>query len=164
MEIQKMLFERSSRFAQRWLEVLYLRPEMDYTLKHPTSQVGRHIYADVQKQEMQERIKALSKTHGLFFFFSSTCSYCKAFAPIVKRFAQKYHWKVLSISMDGSQIKAFPRAQKDNGTARTLGIQALPVLMAVNPKSGHVIPLSYGLSTHDQIEDRMRVLLLRKTP
>jgi conjugal transfer pilus assembly protein TraF len=164
MEIQKILLERSSRFSQKWLEVVYQTPALDYTLKHPVSQVGRHIYADTQKKQMEIQIKALSKTHGLFFFFSSKCGYCKAFAPIVKGFSQKYGWQVLAISMDGSRLPEFPEAQNDNGIARNIGIQALPALMAVNPQSGQVIPLSYGLSTHDQIEDRIRVLLLRRMP
>jgi hypothetical protein len=76
MEIQKLLLERSSRFAQRWLEVVYQTPQLDYTLKHPVSQVGRHVYADTQHKQMQRRIRQLAQTHGLFFFFSSSCDYC----------------------------------------------------------------------------------------
>ena len=164
MEIQKILLERSSQFAQKWLEVVYLRPELDYTLKHPISQVGRHVVAEDQKKQMEDNIRALSQTHGLFFFFSSKCRYCKAFAPIVKSFSKKYGWKVLAISMDGTTLPEFPKAQHDNGSSSSLGIKTLPTLLAVEPKSGQVIPLSYGLSTHDQIEDRIRVLLLRRTP
>ncbi|HQS93764.1 MAG TPA: type-F conjugative transfer system pilin assembly protein TraF [Alphaproteobacteria bacterium] len=164
MEIQKILLERSSKFAQKWLEVVYLRPELDYTLKHPISQVGRHVVAEDQKKQMEDNIRALSQTHGLFFFFSSKCGYCKAFAPIVKSFSKKYGWQVLAISMDGTTLPEFPKAQNDNGSASSLGIKTLPTLLAVEPKSGQVIPLSYGLSTHDQIEDRIRVLLLRRTP
>jgi conjugal transfer pilus assembly protein TraF len=164
MEIQKLLLERSSRFAQRWLEVVYQTPQLDYTLKHPVSQVGRHVYADTQHKQMQRRIRQLAQTHGLFFFFSSGCEYCKTFAPIVKRFAETYGWQVLAISMDGSRLPEFPQAQNDNGTARVLGVKALPTLLAVDPKSGQVVPLSHGLSTQDQIEDRIRVLLLRRMP
>ncbi|HQS93103.1 MAG TPA: type-F conjugative transfer system pilin assembly protein TraF [Alphaproteobacteria bacterium] len=164
MEIQKILLERSSRFAQKWIEVVYLRPELDYTLKHPISQVGRHVVAEDQKKQMEDNIRALSQTHGLFFFFSSKCGYCKAFAPIVKSFSKKYGWQVLAISMDGTTLPEFPKAQNDNGSASSLGIKTLPTLLAVEPKSGQVIPLSYGLSTHDQIEDRIRVLLMRRAP
>lgn len=164
MEIQKALLERSTLFAQKWLEVVYLRPELDYTLKHPISQIGRQVVLEDNKKQMEESIPALSQTYGLFFFFSSKCEYCKAFAPIVKNFSQKYGWQVLPISMDGSQLPEFPEAQNDNGSSSSLGIKTLPTLLAVDPKSGRIIPLSYGLSTHDQIEDRIRVLLLRRRP
>ena len=160
MEIQKKLLEKSSRFAQRWLEVVALNPELDYTLRHPTSHAGRPIALEERKRDIEARILGLSKTHGLFFFFSSSCAYCRAFAPIVKRFASLYKWGVLAVSMDGSRLQEFPKAQNDNGTSRTLGLKALPALLAVEPKSGQVIPLSYGLSTLDQIEERVRILLL----
>ena len=119
------------------------------------------MYLDQQKENMDRQIRALSKTHGLFFFYSSQCSYCKEFAPIVKSFAQKYHWEVLPISMDGKILPEFPKSRVDNGTAKTLGVQFVPTLLAVEPKRGKVFPLSYGMSTHDQIEDRIRVLIIK---
>jgi conjugal transfer pilus assembly protein TraF len=118
MEIQKELMDRSSRFAHKWLEIVFQRPELDYTLTHPTSQTGRHVYSAQKQREVAAGIRALSKTHGLFFFFSSACEYCKAFAPIVQSFSRKYGWKVLAISMDGSRLPEFPDAIRDNGAAR----------------------------------------------
>jgi conjugal transfer pilus assembly protein TraF len=164
MIIQKEMMGKASRFAGRWKEVLYTTPELDYTVKHPTSQAGRHIYLDLEKQQMDKAIQGLSKTHGLFFFYSGSCTYCHKFAPIVKAFAQKYGWEVLPISIDGAGLLEFPNFKPDNGTAQTLGVKVLPSLLAVEPSTGQIIPLSYGFSTHDQIEDRIRVLLINRRP
>jgi len=164
MVIQKEMMGKASRFAARWKEVLYTTPELDYTVKHPTSQAARHIYLDLEKQQMDRAIQGLSKTHGLFFFYSGSCTYCHKFAPIVKAFAQKYGWEVLPISIDGAALPEFPNFKPDNGTAQALGVQVLPSLLAVEPTAGQVIPLSYGFSTHDQIEDRIRVLLINRRP
>ena len=161
MQIQKALMDRSGQFARKWLEVVYTTPSLDYSIKHPTSQVGRHVYLDQQQHQMDTQIRKLAKTHGLFFFYSD-CPYCKKFAPIVKAFSQKYGWQVLAISTDGTMLPEFPDARINNGSAQVLGVRHLPTLLAVEPKTGEVIPLSYGLSTHDQIEDRIRVLLRRK--
>jgi len=163
MEIQKELMERSTQFANKWLEVVYQTPTLDYTLHHPTSQTGRHVYLDQQRERMETQIRSLSKTHGLFFFYSSQCAYCKQFSPIVKSFSSKYGWEVLPISLDGTFLPEFPSSRRDNGTAKALGVQSLPTLLAIEPKSGKVIPLSYGMSTHDQIEDRIRVLLMKRS-
>ncbi len=162
MEIQKALMERSSRFAHKWLEVVYSTPELDHSIKHPTSQSGRHVYLDQQQQQMDRQIRELAKTHGLFFFYSD-CEYCKKFAPIVKGFADKYGWPVLAISVDGTTLPEFPGSRIDNGSATALGVKHVPTLLAIEPKTGAVIPLSFGLSTHDQIEDRIRVLFRRKS-
>jgi conjugal transfer pilus assembly protein TraF len=162
MVLQKQLMDRSTRFAQRWMEVVYTTPKLDYTLTHPTSQVARHIYLDQQKMDMDQYIRALAKTYGLFFFYASGCSYCKEFAPIVKGFAEKYGWEVLAISLDGAILPEFPHSKVDNGAAAALGIEAVPILLAVEPQTGKVIPLSNGLSTHDQIEDRIRILVMER--
>lgn len=161
MVIQKELLDRSTRFAQRWMEVVYQTPGLDYTLHHPTSQVGRHVYLDQTRYVLETKIRALSKTHGLFFFYSGNCPYCKQFAPIVKAFADKYHWEVLGISLDGEILPEFPNSRRDNGSHAALGITSVPALLAVEPKQGKVIPLNSGLNTHDQIEDRIRVLLMQ---
>jgi conjugal transfer pilus assembly protein TraF len=161
MVIQKELMDRGTRFAQKWMEVVYTTPKLDYTLHHPTSQAARHVYLDQEREKMETQIRALSKTHGLFFFYSSQCAYCKQFAPIVKAFSEKYHWEVLPISLDGEVLPEFPNAKSDNGAAMALGVQSVPTLLAVEPKTGKVIPLSHGMSTHDQIEDRIRVLIMK---
>lgn len=161
MVIQKDLMERSTRFAQKWMEVVYQTPGLDYTLHHPTSQVGRHVYLDQTRETMEKKIRSLSQSHGLFFFYSGSCPYCKQFAPIVKSFAAKYHWEVLGISLDGNILPEFPDSKIDNGSAGALGVKVVPALLAVEPRSGKVIPLSHGLSTHDQIEDRIRVLMMK---
>ncbi len=159
MQIQQAMMERSEIFAKRWMEVLYTNPALDYTVKHPTTQAARHVYLDQQKHEMDQKIRRLSKTHGLFFFFKSGCEYCHQFAPVVKKFSQKYGWTVLAISIDGHQLPEFPNAQLDNGAADKLNVTSVPSLLAVEPTTGQIIPLSYGMSSEDQIEDRVRVLV-----
>lgn len=161
MVIQKELMDRSTRFAQKWMEVVYQTPSLDYTLHHPTSQVGRHVYLDQTRETLEKKIRSLSQTHGLFFFYSGNCPYCKQFAPIVKSFAAKYHWEILAISLDGEILPEFPDSKIDNGSAEALGVKVVPALLAIQPRSGKVIPLSHGISTHDQIEDRIRVLLMK---
>lgn len=158
-EIQKVMADRSEHFAQRWMEVVYTTPHLDYSLKHPTAQAARHVYLDEEAKKKTLMIKGLAKSHGLFFFFKASCPYCHQFAPIVKSFAQKYGWLVIPISLDGSSLPEFQDARADNGIANRLNVTSLPTLLAVNPKTQVVIPLSVGMTTHDQIEDRIRVLV-----
>lgn len=158
MELQRAVLERASHFAETWMGVVYQTPELDYSLKHPTTQAARHVYLANQQQDTEAKIRALSQTHGLFFFYSGSCGYCRAFAPIVKRFADQYGWPILAISLDGDSLPEFPESRRDTHVAQKLGIRAVPALLAVNPTTGHILPLSYGLSTHDQIEARVRLL------
>jgi len=160
MTAQKKMMDRSELFSKKWLEVLFKNPnELDYTVKHPTMQAARHIAIDEKKKRLEAKIKALSETYGLFFFFAGNCSYCHGFAPIVKTFSEKYGWDVLAISLDGGSVKEFPDAKPNNGIAQNLQVKSLPTLMAVDPASGKVLILSVGMSAIDKIEERLDVLM-----
>jgi len=157
-EIQQDLMNRSKVFATVWMQNVYQHPELDHTLVYPVNQQARHIQNDLEKQQAHQTIQDLSKSYGLFFFFSSDCPYCHQFAPIVKRFAQTYGWEVVAISVDGGSIAEFPNAQVDNGVFEAWNVKALPSLFAVNPATKEAIPIAYGLTALDEMENRIMTL------
>ena len=164
MSLQKQTMERAHHFAQVWQEVVLRHPELDDTLKFPTTQTGRHIFYEQEKQQLFQDIQSLKDTHGLYFFFRENCPYCKAFAPIVKTFAEKYGWQVLSISLDdpldGESSQEFKDVVKDNGMAQKLGVTRVPALFVANPSQSMVLPIAHGLISEAEIEQR--ILLLTK--
>ena len=168
MALQKQTMERAHHFAQVWQEVVLRYPELDDTLKFPTTQTGRHIFYDQEKQQLFQSIQSLKDTHGLYFFFSKNCPYCKAFAPIVKTFAEKYGWQVLAVSLDhldgnnldGEPSQEFKDVVKANGMAQKLGVTHVPALFVVNPGQSTVLPIAHGLVSEAEIEQR--ILLLTK--
>ncbi len=162
MVIQKELMDKSAAFTSKWMEVVFTTPSLDYSIEHPTSQSGRHVYLDQKKQQMDQEVYNLAQTHGLFFFVSSSCAYCQKFAPIVKAFSQQYGWEVMAISMDGTTLPEFPDADNDNGISAKLGVESVPTLLAVNPQTEEIIPLSNGMSSQQQILDRIRVLIIER--
>lgn len=155
---QKALMDQSQKFSEMWKQVVMTTPSLDETLVHPVDQNARHIYYNEQHNKLKERIMRLASEYGLFFFFRKNCSYCHHFAPIVKRFAQKYGWSVLGISLDGGTLPEFPNAKRDNGIAERLQISHVPALIALHPKTGQLIPLAYGLVSESEIEQRVELL------
>jgi len=158
-EMQKDLMDRSQTFATVWMQSVFQNPELDHTLVSPVSQQGRHLHIDLEKDRTFKVIKGLSETFGLFFFFSGDCPYCHQFAPIVKRFAETYGWEVIAISADGESLAEFPNAQNDNGLFEAWGLKVLPSLFAVNPKTKSTIPIAYGLTSLDEMENRIMTLV-----
>jgi conjugal transfer pilus assembly protein TraF len=156
---QRALMDQSQRFSEEWKKVVMAIPSLDETLIHPTDQNARHIYYDERNKELSKRIKALAHDYGLFFFFRKNCSYCHHFAPIVKRFSQKYGWSVLAISMDGGPLRSvlpeFPDARQDNGISKRLQVAHVPALIAFHPKTKQLIPLAYGMTSESEIEERV---------
>ncbi len=155
---QKALMDQSQRFSEMWKQVVMTTPALDETLVYPVDQNARHVYYKEQHDKLEKRIMRLASEYGLFFFFRKNCSYCHHFAPIVKRFAQKYGWSVLPISLDGGTLSEFPNAKQNNGIAERLQIAHVPALIALHPKSGQLIPLAYGLTSESEIENRVEML------
>ena len=155
---QKALMDQSQRFSEAWKKVVLTTPSLDETLVHPVDQNARHVYYDEQRRELSKKIQGLASEYGLFFFFRKNCPYCHQFAPIVKRFADKYHWSVLGISLDGGNLPEFPHAKRDNGIATRLSVTHVPALIALHPKTGKLIPLAYGMVSENEIEERIELL------
>lgn len=155
---QKTLMDQSQRFSEMWKQVVMTTPSLDETLQHPVDQNAQHIYYAEKNKELTKRIKALAKEYGLFFFFKGKCPYCHDFAPIVKHFAKKHGWSVLSVSMDGGTVAEFPNARVNNGIATRLQVAHVPALIAFHPRSGKMIPLAYGMVSESEIEERINLL------
>ena len=162
-EMQKDMMIRSERFSNTWMQVVYENPSLDHTLIAPVNQKARHVYLDEEKKHASETIKALSQTYGLFFFFRGDCPYCHQFAPIVKTFSETYGWEVIAISQDGEPLKEFPEVEPDNGLFAAWKVEVLPSLYAVNPNTGHVLPIAFGLTSLDQMEERIMTLIQKKS-
>ena len=157
--MQKDMLDRSKNFSEVWMQSVFLNPELDNTINSPVNQKARHIQLDLQSKQVKQAISNLASEYGLFFFFSGSCEYCHAFAPIVKMFALQYGWQVLAISLDGGALAEFPNPQPDNGLFQQWQVKVMPALYAVNPNTGHVMPIALGMTSIDQIEIRIMSLM-----
>ena len=158
-EMQKDMMDRSKVFSHTWLQTVFQNPELDHTLVSPVNQQARHLQLDLEKERTHKTIKALSEENGLFFFFAGDCPHCHTFAPIVKRFSELYEWNVIAISVDGGTLPEFPDAQNDNGLFRAWEVKVLPSLYAVNPSTKTVIPVAFGVTAMDEMENRIMTLV-----
>lgn len=156
--LQYEVLDRANKFSKIWMENVYKNPELNYSLKSPTSQKARYIFVREEEKKKIRKITNLSKEYGLFYFFKNGCEYCTEFAFIVKSFSEKYSWKVLAISEFGEVNELFERNVKDNGLAETWGVTTYPSLFAVNPKTGDVIPIANGMISIEEMEDRIMTI------
>jgi conjugal transfer pilus assembly protein TraF len=159
IKVQEKIGARSEFFAKQWQRVIMTHPELDYSLKHPHSQNALHIYRAQMSENKRVKIEQLAKTHGLLFFFRGDCKYCQGFAAVVKNFAQKYNWAVLAVQIGEVGLPEFPQAQRDNGIASNMGIVHVPALIAVDPRNNKILPLAYGYTSEDEIENRVNLLV-----
>ena len=87
IEMQNSVTSEAKAFSKSWQEVLLENPQLNFAIKHPTNNTARMIEEDEMRKKEEAAIHRLAKISGLFFFYKSTCAYCRAFAPTVKQFA-----------------------------------------------------------------------------
>lgn len=144
---------RSAAFAQTWSRALLLHPTMDPTATNfATSQYGRQLQRTWEQEEQAQAIQAMGAEYGLFFFYEGASKTSRAFAKVVKVFAKTYQWSVLGVSTDGIFLEEIALNRANNQIAEKMGINVLPALVAIDPKTQKMIPLAFGLQSLDRIE------------
>lgn len=155
IDLQNRLGNQSSLFADVWQRVLLENPSLNYALIHPTNTLGKQVDIDLQHKKEEAAIAKLAQESGLFFFYSSSCLYCKKFAPIVKNFSQKYNISVIPITIDGGFLPEFPNSEVDKGQAVKFNVTVEPSLFAVNPYTGKAYPISQGIISEYDLRKRI---------
>jgi len=81
------------------------------------NRVHRELLEEEKKKNLHTHLMKMAQDFGLFFFFKEACTYCHAFAPLVKSFAETYGFAVKVVSGDNLSegLKEFPSAVIDKG-------------------------------------------------
>jgi len=153
--LQNQISNQSSLFANVWQKVLLENPELNYSLVHPTNTLAKQVDLDLQRKKEDAAIAKLAQESGLFFFYSSSCAYCRKFAPIVKRFAESYNITIVPITIDGFALPEFPESKIDKGQAAKFKVTVEPSLFAVNPYTQKAYPISQGLISESDLRKRI---------
>ncbi len=158
MHLQQAMMNKANDFSTQFARAVLLNPALNPEIKNPTAAYARRTYHGEQDKLKLRKIKSLAKTHGLLFIFKSNCPYCTHFAPIVKMFSEKYQWNVMAISADGGSCEQFANAMPNNGIVEALNIQSAPALIAYNSETNEVIPISYAMTSLEQLENNIMTL------
>jgi conjugal transfer pilus assembly protein TraF len=159
MRYQRLVMDKSERFAERWQRLVWTVPDLDYGLTgRPTNALAINVFDEQQRDRQAQSIKALAATHGLVFVFRGDCPHCHRFAPILKRFEQEFGFTVLAISMDGRAIPEYPNARPDNGMAARLNATAVPALYLTAPATRQIVPVGFGVMSMTDLVERIAAL------
>ncbi len=155
IKLQNQLNQRADHLSTVWQQVLLTHPELDYSLAHPTNQVGIQVYQEEESKKKDAAINLFKQQYGLFFFYKSTCPYCKRFAPVLLSFVGRYGIPLIPITLDGISLPEFPHSKNDTGQAQQFHVSMTPALFAVNPYTQKAFPVAYGLTSETELRDNI---------
>jgi len=155
LTLKNYWLSESSEFSKLFQKTMLEHPELDYNITHPTSSIGTKLLDKQRQLKRARKIKQLSTTHGLLFFYRGNSPYDKKQIPIINEFANRYGLYVMPVSVDGKGLDAFDNAVVDRGQADKLNVHFFPAVILVNPKSGSHSPVAFGLTTEDILTKRL---------
>jgi conjugal transfer pilus assembly protein TraF len=160
MRYQREQLDRASTFADVWGRAVWQNPDLDYTLERPINALGKQTWLAERKADKAATLKALSQRYGVFYFFSSACSACRVFSPIIRSLSDQYGLEVMAVSMDGGPSDTFPRYAVDTGQYERMGLtgRQVPALVLFDTQTRRPIPIGYGLMAADEVMDRIFTL------
>lgn len=162
---QEQVMNTSAKFTDVWRRAIWQNPELDYSLKHrPNNNAAIQVYDAQRNQKTREVMANIAATQGLVFFIRGDCSYCHAFAPILKQFQETYGLRVMAVTLDGGTIPGFENSTvPDNGISARLGVTQTPTLFLADTRTKRYLPIGSGMMSITELESRF-VALLNEEP
>lgn len=157
--LQDYFLKGSSQFSNLFQKTMLFNPQYDYTVTHPTSNLGVKLSDRLRTEENQKRLGVLAKTHGLLFFYRGANPFDQKQIPILETFAKEQGFSLLPISVDGVRSEILPNSRLNEGQTEALGVRFFPAILLVNPATAKTTPVAYGLTTADVLERRLAKFL-----
>jgi len=120
----------------------FTNPEIANIKEFPTNVFANKIKRITDEKQNIEVIQEFAKNFDLLLFADNNCSYCKAFAPVITNFAKNHGFTLDITSLDSKAGKI----------ASSLGINAVPTLIAVSKDGEELFEISRGFSSASELE------------
>lgn len=157
---QRKQLDRASLFSDLWRRVIWANPDLDYTLVRPVGQTSKRDWIDQRTSRQEKVLKNLHKQYGLMYLYSSKCSACQQFSPILYNFATTYNIDVKAISIDGGSNRYFPNAATNQGQIAQLGLKdiTVPAVLLFDSFTESLMPVSFGIVSQSELIQRVFIL------
>ncbi len=152
MKLEEKMWERALALDSASRQAKFMYPEYFDKLKNPENVHAVKFKRKKQQEEAGLKIKNFAENFDLVFFSKGGCGYCKEFAPVLKRFAEEFGFKVEEASIDGEMSGLF-EGKKMTDLAVRLGIEATPTVVVVSKDGKTAFELIRGYASISELEE-----------
>lgn len=119
-------------------------PEFSLNADLPTSAAGRMAKVRMQKGEVRSKILDGAHEFALIYFYSEKCEFCKAQDKIMNSFVKEYGWEIKRLEIN-----------ENPELAARFDVKITPYLLLIYRDSKDYFPVSIGVSSREEIEERL---------
>ena len=142
--LRSVALNRSMEFANVGALWSQLNPQDSNESWYPMSGYGRASYQVATSDIKTEYLRENKDKFGLLYFYRNDCPYCVRQTPIIEFYENKNGWDVIYINADESPDALIK-----------FKVETVPTMVLVDRASEKWLPLTVGLHTMDEIEDRV---------
>jgi conjugal transfer pilus assembly protein TraF len=139
-------------------KALIAYPEYDYSVTHPTSNIGIKIQDSLEYEKKNKALEKIAKKQGFIFYYRGNSALDTRQIPILQAFCKEYGFQMIGVSVDGVVADSLPESRIDQGEAEAMNVHYFPAILLVNPKTKYVTPVAYGLTTQDVLVEHLWVI------
>ncbi|KAB2836816.1 MAG: conjugal transfer protein TraF [Caedimonadaceae bacterium] len=157
--LHDQMIKGSEKFSELWT-ISALTETRGHEASTNLNPLNRRIYEQQKAQQLENKLKKLSKHFGLFFVFKMDCPYCHQFAPLVKEFGENFGFELKGISKEGGNLPGVSNSSKDNGILSLINPEGVyPALFLANPNTQEVIPIAWGMVSYSELLQNIETIL-----
>jgi conjugal transfer pilus assembly protein TraF len=124
--------------------VWQMYPELSLNADLPSATAGRVAQIKMTNKETISKIKASSRDFALVYFYAENCEFCRVQNEVLEYFIDKYGWEVKRV-----EIHEHPEL------AERFDVKITPYVILIYRESKDQFPVSIGVSSLDEMEDRI---------
>jgi conjugal transfer pilus assembly protein TraF len=162
--LQRVAIERAEKFAYASVETNALNPTLDTTVDDPVSSFARGQLEKISSEQREEALTKLGEEVGIWYFYASTCQYCKRMNNTLRTFLDRHsNFTILPIAIDHQSMPdgSFPNWVPDSGQAQGLGVTQTPTLFVFRPPR-KLIMLGVGALSAPAMEKKLLQIAKRE--
>jgi conjugal transfer pilus assembly protein TraF len=124
--------------------VLQKHPELSLNADIPIDAFGIAAKNRMKQIEVESGIREAAREYALIYFYSENCRFCQAQDEVLREFTGKFGWEVKRV-----EITEHPEL------AARFNVGITPYVMLIYRDSKDFFPVVIGVTTLDEMEDRV---------
>lgn len=156
--LQKVAMNKTQAFSDMAKMVSTTNPSLDELTRRPFMTSGTTIAGAVSERASDLLLKKMSKTMGIWYFYTANSPYDPLGEQIAAAYQRNYGFSVLAISIDGTPPKEQALSTNwttDQGQSQKLQVAQIPAFYLVNAETKDYVSVGQGPVSNQEMKERL---------